>query len=92
MLGLDNRWAYNISKQVGNYAESFERHLTPLGVDRSVNKPQLDHRECEGSLAGRNERIISGATFTENSEQAFYASLSSLHSQKPLARLRVQLR
>ena len=38
MLGLDNRWAYNIIKQVGNYGESFERHLTPLGVDRGINK------------------------------------------------------
>jgi general L-amino acid transport system substrate-binding protein len=38
MLGLDNRWAYNIVKQVGNYGESFERHLTPLGVDRGINK------------------------------------------------------
>ncbi len=27
MLGLDNRWAYKIVKQVGNYGESFERHL-----------------------------------------------------------------
>jgi general L-amino acid transport system substrate-binding protein len=38
MLGLDSRWAYNIVKQVGNYGESFERHLTPLGLDRGINK------------------------------------------------------
>jgi len=38
MLGLDNRWAYNIIKQVGNYGESFERNLTPLGLDRGINK------------------------------------------------------
>ncbi len=38
MLGLDNRWAYNIIKQVGNYGESFERNLTPLGLDRGLNK------------------------------------------------------
>ncbi len=38
MLGLDDRWAYNIIKQVGNYAESFERNLTPLGLDRGINK------------------------------------------------------
>jgi general L-amino acid transport system substrate-binding protein len=37
-LGVDKRWAHNIIKQVGNYAESFERHLTPLGVDRGLNK------------------------------------------------------
>jgi general L-amino acid transport system substrate-binding protein len=38
MLGLDNRWAYDIIKQVGNYGESFDRHLTPLGLDRGINK------------------------------------------------------
>ncbi len=38
MLNVDNRWAYNIVKQVGNYGESFERHLTPLGLDRGLNK------------------------------------------------------
>lgn len=37
-LGVDKRWAHNIIKQVGNYAESFERNLTPLGVDRGLNK------------------------------------------------------
>ena len=38
LLGLDNRWAYNIVRQVGNYGESFDRHLTPLGLDRGINK------------------------------------------------------
>lgn len=38
MLGLDNRWAYNIIKQVGNYGESFERNLAPLGLDRGLNQ------------------------------------------------------
>lgn len=38
MLGIDKRWAYKIIKQVGNYGESFERNLTPLGVSRGVNK------------------------------------------------------
>jgi general L-amino acid transport system substrate-binding protein len=37
MLALDNRWAYNIVKQVGNYGESFEANLTPLGFDRGIN-------------------------------------------------------
>ncbi len=37
MLGLDNRWAFNIIKQVGNYGESFETHLKPLGFDRGIN-------------------------------------------------------
>lgn len=38
MLNLDNRWAFNIVKLVGNYGESFERNLTPLGLDRGINK------------------------------------------------------
>ncbi len=37
MLALDNRWAYNVVKQVGNYGESFEANLTPLGFDRGIN-------------------------------------------------------
>jgi general L-amino acid transport system substrate-binding protein len=37
MLGLDNRWAYNIVKQVGNYGESFEANLKPLGFERGQN-------------------------------------------------------
>ncbi len=39
-LGLGNAWAYNIIKQVGNYAESYERNVgpnTPLKLDRGVN-------------------------------------------------------
>jgi general L-amino acid transport system substrate-binding protein len=38
MLGLDNRWAFNIVKQVGNYGESFDTNLMPLGFDRGLNK------------------------------------------------------
>jgi general L-amino acid transport system substrate-binding protein len=37
MLGLDNRWALNIVKQVGNYGESFEANLKPLGFERGIN-------------------------------------------------------
>jgi general L-amino acid transport system substrate-binding protein len=36
-LGLDNKWAYNIIRQVGNYAESYEANVTPLGLARGVN-------------------------------------------------------
>ncbi len=39
-LGLDERWAYNVVKQVGNYAEVFERNVgpnTPLGLERGLN-------------------------------------------------------
>src|SRR5471030_1922169 len=39
-LGLDEKWAYNIIKQVGNYSESFERNVgagSPLKLARGVN-------------------------------------------------------
>ena len=38
MLGIDNKWALNIVKQVGNYAESFDANLTPLGFERGLNR------------------------------------------------------
>jgi general L-amino acid transport system substrate-binding protein len=38
MLGLDAQWAFRIVKQVGNYAESYERNIKPLGIDRGVNR------------------------------------------------------
>ncbi len=37
MLGLDDRWAYHIVKQVGNYGESFDANLKPLGFERGLN-------------------------------------------------------
>ena len=39
-LGLDEKWAYNIIKQVGNYGESYERNVgmaSPLKLQRGVN-------------------------------------------------------
>jgi general L-amino acid transport system substrate-binding protein len=39
-LGLSEKWAYNIVKQVGNYAEIFERSVgknTPLKLERGLN-------------------------------------------------------
>jgi len=39
-LGLDEKWAYNIIKQVGNYGEIFESNVgvnTPLGLKRGLN-------------------------------------------------------
>ncbi len=39
-LGLDEKWAYNIIKQVGNYGEVFERNVgvkTSLGIERGLN-------------------------------------------------------
>jgi general L-amino acid transport system substrate-binding protein len=38
MLGLDAAWAARIVKQVGNYAESYDRSLAPLGVERGLNR------------------------------------------------------
>src|SRR5438067_895944 len=38
MLALDNRWAYQIVRQVGNYAESFDANLKPLGFERGYNR------------------------------------------------------
>jgi general L-amino acid transport system substrate-binding protein len=38
MLGVDNKWAYNIIKQVGNYGESFDTNLKPLGFERGLNR------------------------------------------------------
>ena len=40
-LGLDNEWAYRAIKQVGNYAELFERNVgsgSRLKIDRGLNK------------------------------------------------------
>jgi general L-amino acid transport system substrate-binding protein len=39
-LHLDEKWAYNIIKQVGNYGEVFERNVgskTPLKLERGIN-------------------------------------------------------
>jgi general L-amino acid transport system substrate-binding protein len=36
-LGVDNKWAYNIVKQVGNFAEMWDRNITPMGVPRGIN-------------------------------------------------------
>lgn len=40
-LGVDEKWAYTIIKQVGNYGESFERNVgkgSPLKLDRGPNE------------------------------------------------------
>ena len=44
-LGVDEKWAYNIVKQVGNYGESYERNLganTVLKIPRGLNNPWRD--------------------------------------------------
>lgn len=40
-VGLDDRWAYNVIKQVGNYAEVFASNLgegSPIGLRRGLNR------------------------------------------------------
>ncbi len=44
-LGLDNKWAYNIIKQVGNYGESFARNIgkdSPMKLERGLNAQWRD--------------------------------------------------
>ena len=44
-LGIDNKWAYNIIKQVGNYGESFDRNIgagSPMKLDRGLNAQWKD--------------------------------------------------
>jgi general L-amino acid transport system substrate-binding protein len=36
-LGLDNKWAYNLIKQVGNYGEIWDRSISEMGVPRGIN-------------------------------------------------------
>ena len=39
-VGVDEKWMYNVIKQVGNYGESYDRNLgdgSPLNVPRSLN-------------------------------------------------------
>lgn len=40
MMALDQRWAYNAIRAVGNYGEIFERHVghgSAIGLDRGIN-------------------------------------------------------
>ena len=36
-LGVDNKWAVNIIKGVGNYGEMWDRTIAPLGIPRGIN-------------------------------------------------------
>jgi len=36
-LGVDNKFAYNVVKQLGNYGEIWDRNITVLGVPRGIN-------------------------------------------------------
>jgi general L-amino acid transport system substrate-binding protein len=47
-LGLDERWAYNVIKQVGNYGEVFDRNV---GVDSKLKLPRgLNAQWTQGGL------------------------------------------
>jgi general L-amino acid transport system substrate-binding protein len=44
-LGLSADWCYNVVKQVGNYGESFDKHVGPktaIGLNRGVNAQWKD--------------------------------------------------
>lgn len=44
-MGLDEKWAYNVIKQVGNYGESFDRTVgmgSPLRIQRGLNAQWKD--------------------------------------------------
>ena len=44
-LGVDDKWAYNIIKHIGNYGESFEKNLgpsSPLKLSRGLNASYRD--------------------------------------------------
>ena len=41
-LGLDNRWAYNAIKAVGNYGEMWTRNLGATGLQRGPNRTWKD--------------------------------------------------
>ena len=36
-LGVDNKWAYTLVKQLGNFGEMWDRDITPMGVQRGIN-------------------------------------------------------
>jgi general L-amino acid transport system substrate-binding protein len=36
-LGVNNDWAVQIVRQVGNFAEMWDRNITPLGIQRGIN-------------------------------------------------------
>ncbi len=38
MLGLQPDWAVQIVRQLGNFGEVWERNITPLGVQRGINR------------------------------------------------------
>ncbi|MCE2526234.1 MAG: hypothetical protein J4G00_01670 [Actinomycetia bacterium] len=41
-MGLPADAFYQVIKQVGNYAEVYDRHLSPLGLERGLNALYTD--------------------------------------------------
>ena len=37
-LGVDAKWAANVIRNVGNFAEVWDRNITPMGVPRGINQ------------------------------------------------------
>jgi general L-amino acid transport system substrate-binding protein len=37
-IGIENTFMQNVIKAVGNYGEIYDRHLTPLDIDRGINE------------------------------------------------------
>jgi general L-amino acid transport system substrate-binding protein len=54
-LGLDEKWAYNIIKQVGNYADSFERNFT--------NNTKINARQRGLNALWKNGGILYSPSF-----------------------------
>ena len=38
MLGLQSDWAMQVIRATGNYSEMWERHITPMGLPRGINR------------------------------------------------------
>ena len=71
-LGLDDRWAFEILRQVGNYGEVWERHITPghrrgrvgagQGAEQALPEPRLGQTaEVAGDGVGLAEPGRQGA-------------------------------
>ncbi|MGG5809496.1 amino acid ABC transporter substrate-binding protein [Falsiroseomonas sp. CW058] len=41
-MGLDNAWALNAIRAVGNYGEIWQRNMQPIGLDRGANRLARD--------------------------------------------------
>src|SRR3546814_13684316 len=55
MLGVDNKWGYNIVKQVGNYGQVFATFIgaeTPIGLARGLHAQyRIGRAECREGVS-----------------------------------------